>query len=111
MKINRGRVREGDVPPLPREARKLLGGPLLAIQTIYQYFEALNWGERLKIMVGGGGGGGGGGETAYPKFMTYWSGMEQNVFIRISHLIEQMVVVRFGLDTRSGLCDNWSVGL
>ena len=49
---------------------------------------------------GGGGGGGGGG-----------SGMEQNVFIRISHLIELMVVVRFGLDTRSGLCDNWSVGL
>ena len=44
-------------------------------------------------------GGGGGG-----------SGMEQNVFIRISHLIELMVVVRFGLDT-SGLCDNWSVGL
>ena len=33
------------------------------------------------------------------------------VFIRISHLIELMVVVRFGLDTRSGLCDNWSVGL
>ena len=37
--------------------------------------------------------------------------MEQNVFIRISHLIELMVVVRFGLYTRSGLCDNWSVGL
>ena len=37
--------------------------------------------------------------------------MEQNVFIRISHLIELMVVVHFGLDTRSGLCDNWSVGL
>ena len=36
-------------------------------------------------MVGRGGGGGG-------------SGMEQNVFIRISHLIELMVVVRFGLD-------------
>ena len=36
--------------------------------------------------------------------------MEQNVFIRISHLIELMVV-RFGLDTRSGQCDNWSVGL
>ena len=53
---------------------------------------------------GGGGGGGGGG-------MTYWSGMEQNVVIRISHLIELMVVVRFGLDTKSGLCDNWSVGL
>ena len=90
--------------PLPREARKLLGVPLLATQTIYQYFEALNWGERLKkwrqIMVGGGGGGGGGG-----------SGMEQNLFIRISHLIELMVVVRFGPDTRSGLCDNWSVGL
>ena len=46
-------------------------------------------------MVGGGGG----------------SGMEQNLFIRISHLIELMVVVRFGPDTRSGLCDNWSVGL
>ena len=51
--INRGRVREGDV------ARKLLGVPLLATQTIYQYFEAFNWGKRLKIMVGGGGGGGG----------------------------------------------------
>ena len=38
-------------------------------------------------------------------------GMEQNVFIRISHLIELIVVVHFGLDTRSGLCDNWSVGL
>ena len=48
------------------------------------------------------GGGGGGGEG---------SGMEQNMYIRISHLIELMVVVRFGLDTRSGLCDNWSVGL
>ena len=47
----------------------------------------------------GGGGGGGGGSV------------EQNVFIRISHLIELMVVVRFGLDTRSGLCDNWSVEL
>ena len=73
--------------PLPREARKLLGVPLLATQTIYQ---ALNWGERKKwrqIMVEGGGGGG------------------------ISHLIELMVVVRFGLDTRSGLCDNWSVRL
>ena len=69
--------------PLPREARKLLGVPLLATQTIYQYFEALNWGER----------------------------QEQNLFIRISHLIELMVVVRFGPDTRSGLCDNWSVGL
>ena len=57
-------------------------------------------------MVGGGGGG-----TAYPRFMTYWSGMEQNVLIRISHLIELMVVVRFGLDKKSGLCDNWSVGL
>ena len=59
MKINRGRVREGDVP-LPREARKLLGVPLLATQTIYQYFEALNWGERLKNggkqWLGGGGG-------------------------------------------------------
>ena len=51
-----------------------------------------------------GGGGGGGGERG--------SGMEQNLFIRISHLIELMVVdVRFGPDTRSGLCDNWSVGL
>ena len=39
------------------------------------------------------------------------SGMEQNMFIRISHLIELMVVVHFGLDTRSGQCDNWSVGL
>ena len=80
--------------PLPREARKLLGVALLATQTIYQ---ALNWGERLKnggkLWLGGG------------------SGMEQNVFIRISHLIELMVVVRFGLDTRRGLCDNWSVGL
>ena len=47
--------------PLPREARKLLGVPLLATQT--QYFEALNWGERLKNggkLRGGGGGGGGG---------------------------------------------------
>ena len=35
-------------------------------------------------MVGGWGGGGGGGGG---------SGMEQNVFIRISHLIELMVVV------------------
>ena len=68
--------------PLPREARKLLGVALLATQTIYQ---ALNWGERQKN--------------------------GQNVFIRISHLIELMVVVHFGLDTRSGLCDNWSVGL
>ena len=50
---------------------------------------------------GRGGGGGGGGV----------SGMEQNLFIRISHLIELMVVVGFGLDTGSGLCDNWSVGL
>ena len=49
--------------------------------------------------------------TVYPKFMTYWSGMEQNVFILISNLIELMVVVRFGLDTKSGLCDNWSMGL
>ena len=57
-------------------------------------------------MVGGGGGGGGGGGRRGGE-----SGMEQNVFIRISHLIELMVVVRFGLDTRSGLCDNWSVGL
>ena len=53
------------------------------------------------------GGRGGGGEL---RIMTYWSGMEQNVFIHISHLIELMVVVRFGLDTKSGLCDNWSVG-
>ena len=34
-------------------------------------------------------------KPAYPKFMTYWSGMEQNIFIRISHLIELMVAVRF----------------
>ena len=39
--------------------------------------------------------------------VTYWSGMVLNVVIRISHLIERMVVVRFGLDTKSGLCDNW----
>ena len=52
------------------------------------------------MMVGGGGGEEGGVE---------WNRI--NVFIRISHLIELIVVVRFGLDTRSGLCDNWSVGL
>ena len=65
MKINRGMC------PLPREARELLGVPLLATQTIYQ---ALNWGERLKNNgLGGGGGGGGGGEwngteRIYPHF-------------------------------------------
>ena len=48
--------------PLPREARKLLEVPLLATQAIYQYFEALNWGERLKKANNGWGGGGGGGE-------------------------------------------------
>ena len=42
--------------------------------------------------MGGGGGGGGGGEVE--------RNMEQNVFICISHLIELMVVVRFGLDTK-----------
>ena len=44
--------------PLPRDARKLLGVPLLATQTIYQ---ALNWGERQKNAAINGWGGGGGG--------------------------------------------------
>ena len=78
--------------PLPREARKLLGVALLATD----YLSSLKLGRKTKkwrqIMVGGGGG--------------EWNGTE-----RISHLIELMVIVRFGLDIRSGLCDNWSVGL
>ena len=86
--------------PPPARSAEAFGGPALSDT---DYLSSLKLGRKTKkwrqIMVGGGGGGGGG------------SGMEQNVFTRISHLIELMVVVRFGLDTRSGLCDNWSVGL
>ena len=84
--------------PPPARSAEAFGGPALSDT---DYLSSLKLGRKTKkwrqIMVGGGGGGG--------------RGMEQNVFIRISHLIELMVVVRFGLDTRSGLCDNWSVGL
>ena len=80
--------------PPPARSAEAFGGPALSDT---DYLSSLKLGRKTKkwrqIMVGGG------------------NGMEQNVFIRISHLIELMVVVRFGLDTRSGLCDNWSVGL
>ena len=57
-------MRKGDVPPPARtRSAEAFWGPALS-DTDYQYFEALNWGERLKKMAannGGGGGGGGGG--------------------------------------------------
>ena len=81
--------------PPPARSAEAFGGPALSDT---DYLSSLKLGRKTKkwrqIMVGGGG-----------------SGMEQNVFIRISHLIELLVVVRFALDTRSGQCDNWSVGL
>ena len=71
MKINRGRVREGDVPP-PARSAEAFGGRALSDT---DYLSSLKLGRKTKkwrqIMVGGG------------------SGMEQNVF-------ELMVVVRFG---------------
>ena len=83
--------------PPPARSAEAFGGPALSDT---DYLSSLKLGRKTKkwrqIMVGGGGGGG------------EWN---QNVFIRISHLIELMVVVRFGLDTSSGLCDNWSLGL
>ena len=66
-------MREGGVPP-PARSAEAFGGPALSDT---DYLSSLKMGRKTKkwwqIMVGGGGGGG--------------SGMEQNVFIRISHLI------------------------
>ena len=76
--------------PPPARSAEAFGGPALSGT---DYLSSLKLGRKTKKMAANG------------------SRMEQNVFIRISHLIELMVVVRFGLDTRSGLCDNWSVGL
>ena len=63
-------MREGMCP-------EAFGGPALSDT---DYRSSLKLGRKTKkwrqVMVGGGGGGGGG------------SGMEQNVFIRISHLID-----------------------
>ena len=61
MIINRGRVREGDVPP-PARSAEAFGGPALSDT---DYLSSLKLGRKTKkwrqIMVGGGGGGGGGG--------------------------------------------------
>ena len=85
--------------PPPARSAEALGGRVLSDT---DYLSSLKLGRKTKkwrqIMVGGGGGG---------------SGMEQNVSVypHFTFDFELMVVVRFWLDTRSGLCDNWSVGL
>ena len=71
MKINRGRVREGDVPP-PSRSAEAFGGPALSDT---DYPSSLKLGRKTKkwrqIMVGGVGGGGGGGGVEWNR--TYLS--------------------------------------
>ena len=69
--------------PPPARSAEAFGGRALSDT---DYLSSLKLGRKTKkwrqtIVWGGGGGGGGAGG----------SGMEQNVFIRISHLIELMV--------------------
>ena len=81
--------------PPPVRSAEAFGGPALSDT---DYLSSLKLGRKTKkwrpIMV-----------------VCVWGGEWNGTERRISHLIELMVVVRFGLDTRSGLCDNWSVEL
>ena len=78
MKINRGRVREGDVPP-PARSAEAFGGPALSDTDYLSILISLKLGRKTKkwrqIMVGrwgvGGGGGGGGGGVEWNR--TYLS--------------------------------------